>query len=115
MPKIKTREIHRGNIKTFDRAQDLSARMRTVEPKTKSSRSSGNEQESASIATYGEKQTASMVRDTGGKTAETMSAASRWGARKIQEKRQLMHSRRKLAEGAGLSTDKMPGGTFSRS
>ena len=31
MPKIKTREIHRGNIKTFDRAQDLSARMRTVE------------------------------------------------------------------------------------
>ena len=76
MPKIKTREIHRGNIKTFDRAQDLSARMRTVEPKTKSSRSSGNEQESASIATYGEKQTASMVRDTGGKTAETMSAAS---------------------------------------
>ena len=103
MPKIKTREIHRGNIKTFDRAQDLSARMRTVEPRTKGSRSSGNEQESASIATYGERRTSSNVKDAGEKTAIAMDAASRWGARRIQERRRLIQSRRELANGIGLS------------
>ena len=115
MPKIRTREIHRGSIKTFDLAQDLSARMRTVEPKTKGSRSSGNEQESASIATYGERRTSSIMKDAGGKTAETIDSASHWGARKIQEKRQLMRSRKVLANGVGLSEGEMPGGTVPQS
>ena len=108
MPKIKTREIHKGCIKTIDRAQDLSARMRTVEPKTKSNRSSGDNQESASIAAYGEKRTSSMVRDVGERTAETMNAASRWEARKIQERRRFIRSRNELANEARLSEGTLP-------
>ena len=115
MPRIKTREIHKGSIKTIDRAQDLSARMRTIEPKTKDSRSSGDNQESASIAAYGEKRTSSMVKDAGGRTAETMDAASRWGARKIQERRRLIRSRRELANGIGLTESTMPSSNVSKS
>ena len=115
MPRIKTREIHRGSIKTIDRVQDLSARMRTVEPKTKGNRSSGNDQESASIAAYGERQTSSMVRDTGGKVAETMDAASRWGVRKIQERKRLIQSRREFANGAGPSENALLGSNVSKS
>lgn len=115
MPKIKTREIHKGSIKTIDRAQDLSARMRTVEPKTKGSRSPGNDQESSSIAAYGERRTSSMVKYAGGKTAETMDAASHWGARKIQERRRLIQSRREFANSVSLLEDAVPDSNVSKS
>lgn len=115
MPKIKTREIHKGSIKTIDRARDLSARVRTIEPKTRGSRSSGDEQESASIAAYGERRTSSIMKDASGKTAKTMDAASRWGVRKIQERRRLIQSRKEFSNGVGLSDDTLPDSNVSKS